>query len=61
MIFNIALWDDPIRQLKAQTKFVCEMDSYDLAFLCGMIKNKEPKKLVEIGVAEGGTTAVIFG
>lgn len=59
MIFNIALWDDPIRQLKAQTKFVCEMDSYDLAFLCGMIKNKEPKKLVEIGVAEGGTTAVI--
>ena len=32
----------------------------DHAFLCGMIKQAKPKKIVEIGVAEGGTTAVIM-
>lgn len=37
-----------------------EMTTDELAFLCGMIKERKPKKIVEIGVAAGGTTAVIL-
>lgn len=39
----------------------CEMSRDQIAFLCGLLKWKKPKKVVEIGVAEGGTTAVIIG
>jgi cephalosporin hydroxylase len=38
----------------------CEMTRYELAFLCGVIKEKNPKKIVEVGVAHGGTTCVIM-
>ena len=37
-----------------------EMSEFESAFLCGLIKSKKPKKIVEIGVAEGGTTAIIL-
>lgn len=37
-----------------------EMTTDELAFLCGMIRDRKPKKIVEIGVAAGGTTAVIL-
>lgn len=37
-----------------------EMSSFQKAFLCGLIKEKRPTKLVEIGVAGGGTTATIL-
>lgn len=37
-----------------------EMTTEDMAFLCGMIRERKPKKIVEIGVAAGGTTAVIL-
>ncbi len=36
-----------------------EMSEFDSAFLCGMIKKKMPRKIVEVGVAAGGTTAII--
>lgn len=35
------------------------MSDNDLAFLCGLIKKYKPKKLMEVGVANGGTTTVI--
>lgn len=37
-----------------------EMNGEQLAFLCGLIKEKRPKKIVEVGVAAGGTTCVIL-
>lgn len=53
------LWEDPFCLLRSEADFVCEMSNYDHAFLCGLLKEKKPKKLLEIGIAEGGTTAVI--
>lgn len=32
----------------------------ELGFLCGLIKQYRPKKMVEVGVAAGGSTAVIL-
>ncbi len=36
------------------------MTEKELAFLCGLLKKYRPEKIVEIGVAAGGTTAVIL-
>lgn len=38
----------------------CEMTDSQLAFLCGLLKDKKPEKIVEVGVAHGGTTCVIL-
>lgn len=38
----------------------CEMSRDQIAFLCGLLKWKKPRKIVEVGVAEGGTTAIII-
>lgn len=37
-----------------------EMSGSDLAFLCGLLKKFRPHKIVEVGVAAGGTTAVMI-
>ena len=37
-----------------------EMTEWESAYLCGLIKSVRPKKLLEIGVAGGGTTAIIL-
>lgn len=37
-----------------------EMLSSEIGFLCGLIRERQPKKIVEVGVAAGGTTAVIL-
>ncbi|ORU00543.1 hypothetical protein D081_1066 [Anaerovibrio sp. JC8] len=37
-----------------------EMSEHDSAFLCGLIKKFAPKKILEVGVAAGGTTAIIL-
>lgn len=58
-INSVELWDKPEQELRSGTAFKSEMSSYDHAFICGLIKQNRPKKLLEIGVAEGGTTAVI--
>lgn len=44
---------------KVDEPFV-EMSATDHGFLCGLIKEKNPKKIVEVGVAGGGTTAVVM-
>ena len=36
------------------------MSEFESAFLCGLIKKYEPKKILEVGVAAGGTTAIIL-
>ena len=37
-----------------------EMTKWEHGFLCGLIKENRPSKIIEIGVAAGGTTAVIM-
>ena len=59
-IKNVELWYEPGRNLQADKPLVSEMVEKDHAFLCGMIRELKPKKIVEMGVAEGGTTAVIM-
>lgn len=39
---------------------VAEMTAGERGFLCGLIRDRRPKKIVEVGVAEGGTTTVIL-
>lgn len=37
-----------------------EMLDSEVEFLCGLIRDNKPKKIVEVGVSAGGTTAVIL-
>ncbi len=37
-----------------------EMSEFESAFLCGLIRKYEPKKILEVGVAAGGSTAIIL-
>ncbi len=37
-----------------------EMRYRELAFLCGLLRKKRPKKVLEVGVAAGGTSVVIL-
>ena len=36
-----------------------EMTEFESAFLCGLIRSRRPKNIVEVGVAAGGTTAIL--
>lgn len=37
-----------------------ELSDQDLGFICGLIKEKRPEKIVELGVSAGGTSCVIM-
>ena len=52
-------WYEPADELRIQPVFVSEMSRDDHGFLCGIIRKIKPEKVLEIGVAEGGTTSVI--
>lgn len=54
------LYYEPVQILGYLECDKSEMDDEQLAFLCGLIKQYRPKKIVEVGVAAGGTTAVIL-
>lgn len=61
MMLNCELFNEPIQILsKLSNEYTAEMREGQLAFLCGLIKKYSPKKIVEIGVAAGGTTAVML-
>lgn len=49
---------DILKQLNED--YGSEMANYDMAFICGLIKEYRPKKILELGVAAGGTTAVVM-
>ena len=38
----------------------CEMSAFDNAFLFGLLEEKKPKKILEIGVAAGATTLMLL-
>jgi predicted O-methyltransferase YrrM len=37
-----------------------EMSAFESAFVCGLIKENRPRKILEVGVAAGGTTSIIL-
>ena len=37
-----------------------EMTCWQLSFLCGLIKKYSPRKILELGVSAGGTSAVLM-
>lgn len=43
-----------------ESKIYSEMNSFQHSFLCGLIKEKKPEKILEVGVSAGGTTALIL-
>ena len=58
---NVDLFFEPIDILGCVNDvYTAEMSKEQLAFLCGLIKTHRPQKIVEIGVAAGGTTAVVL-
>lgn len=58
---KIELYTEPLEVLEGlANKGYTGMSDFELSFLCGAIKKFRPKKVVEIGVAAGGTTSVIL-
>lgn len=58
---NVVLYKEPVKILeKLSDNNTAEMSAWQLSFLCGLIKENHPEKIVEIGVAAGGTTSVIM-
>lgn len=60
---NIELYNEPRTACVSEMAFPKgepEMSDFESAFLCGLIKERKPQKIVEVGVAGGGTTAIIL-
>ena len=51
---------EPRNILKYTTEAYCEMTLQEHNFLCSLIRKRMPNKVLEVGVAGGGTTAVIM-
>lgn len=57
---EVKMYYEPAEILKTLHCHEQEMNYEQLGFLCGLIREKRPKKIVEVGVAAGGTTGVIL-
>lgn len=60
MIRKIQLFYEPLEIKKSLSSSGAEMSEWQSAFLCGLIKEYKPMKILEVGVAAGGTTAIIL-
>lgn len=60
MYRSVEAFGEPRNILQKMSEPYVEMSSEDHGFLCGLIKKYSPKKVVEVGVAGGATTAVIM-
>lgn len=60
MYKRVELYDEPHTIIERMEERYCEMTPSEQGFLCGLIRQFSPEKIVEIGVAGGGTTAVIM-
>lgn len=53
-------YNEAVNKAKLFCELKTEMSDSQLGFLCGLIRDKRPQKIVEVGVAAGGTTLVIL-
>lgn len=61
MYKTVELYSKPEEELReVLDQHYSEMTSFQHAFLCGLIKEERPKKIVEIGVSAGGTTSTML-
>ncbi len=61
MYRTVELYSKPEEVIKEKINlFYSEMTTFQRSFLCGLIKEKRPKKIVEIGVSAGGTTTLVL-
>lgn len=61
MYKTVELFDEPNQRLKKFNVFeYSEMTLFQQSFICGLIKENRPKKIVEVGVSAGGTTALVL-
>lgn len=59
-MLSTTMYYEPQEILRSLKHHEQEMNNEQLGFLCGLLKEKRPKKVVEVGVAAGGTTCVIL-
>lgn len=57
---NVEIYKEPTEILNKLSEIGTLMSYEQLSYLCGLIKMYKPKKIVEVGVASGGTTAVVL-
>jgi len=57
---EVKLFKEPIDILDKLSESKSQMSAEQLSYLCGLIKMYAPNKIVEVGVADGGTTAVVL-
>lgn len=60
MNYKIETFTEPLEIRERLTENGEEMGEHQVSVLCGLIKEYRPQKIVEVGVAAGGTTAVIL-
>jgi len=57
---QVELFKEPLKIKEVLSENGAEMSELQHALLCGLIKKYRPEKIVEVGVAAGGTTAIIL-
>ncbi len=61
MYNKVILWQEPLDVLQSlPDNGKCEMSPAQHGFLCGLLRKKRPRKILEVGVAAGGTSCVIM-
>ena len=60
MFRTVELFLDPIDIFDKIGERKSELSNKELGFICSLIRMFKPKKIVEVGVSAGGTTAVIL-
>lgn len=60
MYYQVESYNEPVEILGNRQETSREMSDLQSGFLCGLLKKVSPEKVLEVGVAGGGTTAVIM-
>ena len=60
MFNTVESYLDPIDIFEKIGERKTDLSDVDLGFICGLIKEQRPQKIVEVGVSAGGTSCVIL-